>query len=236
MKPETFTDELVAELRELCFQRPVTHVYNPLVYARSSYDEYWRRYGARPKEIILLGMNPGPWGMTQTGVPFGEVEMVKTWLGITRGVNQPEKEHPRRPVRGFTCQRSEISGRRLWGWARQNFTTPESFFRRFFVANYCPLLFLEESGRNRPPDLLPAGERRLLFAACDRALVRLVEYLAPRWVMGVGKFAEERARQVLAEMDVRVGGIAHPSPANPLANRNWAGLVTEQLRGLGLMP
>jgi single-strand selective monofunctional uracil DNA glycosylase len=234
MKPAAFTDALVQELQQLHFRPPVAHVYNPLVYARRSYDEYWRRYGKKPKEIVLLGMNPGPWGMTQTGVPFGEVEAVKTWLQITAAVDPPEKEHRKRPVLGFACARSEVSGGRLWGWARETFTTPDNFFCRFFVANYCPLVFLEENGRNRTPGFLPVDERRRLFAACDRALVRLVEYLEPSWVVGVGKFAEERAREALSRFDVRVGGITHPSPANPAANRGWSPLATRQLRDLGL--
>jgi single-strand selective monofunctional uracil DNA glycosylase len=233
MKPEAFTDALVQEIEKLRFRPPVAHVYNPLVYARRNYDDYWRRYGNKPKEIVLLGMNPGPWGMTQTGVPFGEVAAVKDWLKLTAEVNRPEQEHPKRPVLGVACARSEVSGRRLWGWARETFNTPENFFRRFFVANYCPLLFLEESGRNRTPGSLPADERRLLFTACDRALVRLVEYLEPIWVVGVGKFAEERAREALTRFDVRVGSIAHPSPANPAANRGWSALVTSQFRELG---
>jgi single-strand selective monofunctional uracil DNA glycosylase len=234
MKPEAFTDALVQEVEALRFRSPVSHVYNPLVYARRSYDDYWRRYGNKPKEIILLGMNPGPWGMTQTGVPFGEVAAVKEWLKLTAAVNRPEREHPKRPVLGFACARSEVSGKRLWGWARETFNSPENFFLRFFVANYCPLLFLEKSGRNRTPEILPADERRLLFAACDRALVRLVEYLEPVWVVGVGKFAEGRAREALTRVDVRVGSITHPSPANPAANRGWGALVTRQLRELGL--
>jgi single-strand selective monofunctional uracil DNA glycosylase len=236
MIPDSFTDALVQEVRRLSFRSPVAHVYNPLIYARRSYDDYWHRYGRKPKEVILLGMNPGPWGMTQTGVPFGEVEAVKCWLGISAEVSRPENEHPRRKVSGFACPRSEVSGKRLWGWARESFGTPANFFQRFFVANYCPLLFLEESGRNRTPNSLPAEERRSLFAACDRALVRMVEYLAPQWVVAVGKFAEERAREALAGFTVQVGVITHPSPANPAANRGWSALATRQLRELGLLP
>jgi single-strand selective monofunctional uracil DNA glycosylase len=234
LNPKIFTDELVEEVTKLRFRRPVTHVYNPLLYARHCYDEYWRRYGDRPKEVILLGMNPGPWGMAQTGVPFGEVALVEKWLEISAEVGRPEKEHPKRPVLGFGCGRSEVSGRRLWGWAREKFTTPEKFFGRFFVANYCPLLFLEESGRNRVPASLPAGERQQLFAACDRALVKMVEYLEPRWVIGVGKFAEERARQGLAGLDIQIGSITHPSPANPPANKGWSTLATSELQRLGI--
>ncbi len=226
-------ENLVSGVSVLRFAEPVTHVYNPLVYARAAHDAYWERYGAGPKEVLLLGMNPGPHGMAQTGVPFGEVGLVREWLGIEAPVGRPGTEHPKRPVQGFACPRSEVSGRRLWGWARDRFGSPAAFFARFFVANYCPLVFMEASGRNRTPDKLPAAERAALFAVCDRALVRTVELLAPRIVIGIGKFAEDRVRLALGD-GVRIGRITHPSPANPRANRGWAARVEAELAALGI--
>ena len=226
--------ELGEAVDELRFAPPVTHVYNPLDYAWPAHAQYLERYGAGPREVLLLGMNPGPWGMAQTGVPFGEVSSVRGWLGIEASVGRPENEHPKRPVAGFACLRSEISGARLWGWARAAFGTPERFFERFFVANYCPLAFLESSGRNRTPDKLPSAEREPLFALCDRALARTVECLRPTIVIGVGTFAEERARRALGGSGAAIGRILHPSPASPAANRGWSGLATRQLRELGV--
>ncbi len=212
----------------------MTHVYNPLDYAWPAHLEYLERYGRGPKEILLLGMNPGPWGMAQTGVPFGEVVAVRDWLGISAEIGRPAVEHPKRPVLGLACTRSEVSGARLWGWARESFHTPEHFFERFFIANYCPLVFMESTGRNRTPDKLPAAEREPLLAACDRALRRTVEYLRPRLVVGVGAFAEGRAATALADSGVEIGRILHPSPASPAANRGWADAATRQLRELGV--
>lgn len=227
-------DQLITEVERLRFRPPVTHVYNPLVYARAAHDEYLRRYGAGRREVLLLGMNPGPFGMAQTGVPFGEVAAVRDWLGIHVPVGKPPREHPKRPIEGFACPRSEVSGARLWGWARARYREPRRFFARFFVANYCPLVFLEESGRNRTPDHLPAAQRDPLLAACDRALVRTVEILAPKVVVGVGRFAAQRAKIALAGMDVNVGAILHPSPASPAANRGWQQVATRQLAELGI--
>jgi len=227
-------DDLTEELRTLRFAPPVTHIYNPLQYARRPYELYLERYASRGKEAVFLGMNPGPWGMAQTGIPFGEVHAVRDWLGIDGPVGRPLKVHPKRPVQGFACRKSEVSGRRFWGWARENFGTPERFFSRFFVANYCPLLFLEESGRNRTPDRLPVRERKPLLEACDRALKRTIRLLSPRWVLGIGNFAEERARAALSGLEVEVGRISHPSPANPRANRGWANLVENELAALGI--
>ena len=219
----------------LRFAAPTTHVYNPLVYAWAPAKSYLERFGRGRKEVVFLGMNPGPWGMAQTGVPFGEIDHVRDWLEIDGAVGKPPIENPKRPILGFDCQRSEVSGRRLWGWARERFATPESFFARFFVANYCPLVFMEESGRNRTPDKLPAAESGPLFELCDRALRRTIEHLRPRWVIGVGQFAEKRARAVLSDLDVQVGRVLHPSPASPAANRGWARQAEEQLAALGIL-
>ncbi len=234
MKMDDIIDALVKALQPLRFGPPITHVYNPLQYALKPYREYLRLYGSRPKEVVLLGMNPGPWGMAQTGIPFGEVSAVKTWLRIEAPVGTPHSIHPKRPVFGFDCPRSEVSGRRLWGWARDVFATPDRFFARFFVANYCPLLFIESSGCNRTPNHIPKGERELLFEACDRALIRTVERLKPRYVVGVGNFAKERALKALAGHDVIVGSVTHPSPANPKANKGWGPLATQTLTDLGI--
>ena len=218
----------------LSFNPPVTHVYNPLIYAWPSHALYLKKYGGGRKEILLLGMNPGPWGMVQTGVPFGDVAMVRDWLNIEEEVNFPRNTHPRRPVKGFFCGRNEVSGKRLWGWARDRFGDPDNFFQRFFVANYCPLCFLEESGRNRTPDRLPKDEREPLLAICDRALYCTVKLLGPRLVIGIGRFAAERASASLKELPVAIGGVTHPSPANPRANRGWTDLLEDELAGLGI--
>lgn len=223
-----------ADLHRLPFHQPVHAVYNPLVYARGMYERYLERFAHPGVTALLLGMNPGPWGMAQTGVPFGEVAMVRDWLRLDETIGRPEVEHPARPVRGLDCPRHEVSGLRLWGWARDRFGTPQRFFRRFFVANYCPLAFLADSGRNLTPDRLPATQRDALFERCDDALRALVAWMRPQWVIGVGGFAEDRARGALEGCPVRIGRVLHPSPASPSANRDWAGQVTRQLADLGI--
>lgn len=228
------SDALAQDLRDIMFKAPITHVYNPLVYARAPHAVYLQRWGKGPKEVVLVGMNPGPFGMAQTGVPFGDVKMVRDWIGINEAVAKPSPEHPKRRIEGFNCHRNEVSGTRLWGWARDTFGTPERFFARFFVANYCPLCFMEESGRNFTPDKLPAAERAKINAACDRALRRVVETLQPKHVLGVGHFAESRAKIALEGLDVNIGRIPHPSPASPAANRGWANEATKAIKAAGI--
>jgi single-strand selective monofunctional uracil DNA glycosylase len=203
-----------------------------------------RRYGGSRKRIVLLGMNPGPYGMMQTGVPFGEVAAVRDWMGIAAPVERPARAHPARPIEGFGCRRSEVSGRRLWGWAALRYGTADAFFADCFVLNYCPLVWLEASGRNRTPVQLPTSELGPVYAACDRHLAVALTALAPQWAIGIGGFAELRLRGVLqsALVDgevarhVRVAQILHPSPASPAANRGWAEAVDARFAELGLQP
>lgn len=229
------TDELITALEPLTFSEPVTHVYNPLVYARSAWDLYCARYGQGTRKVLALGMNPGPFGMSQVGVPFGEIAHVRDWLGIETPIGKPPVEHPKRPILGFACTRSEVSGRRLWGWAKETYGTPEAFFETFFITNYCPLVFMEgPNGRNRVPEKLPAVERAPVFEACDRALLQTVELMQPELILGVGKFAEKKAQQVVGHLDVQIGSVPHPSPASPIANRGWSPLMDAALKELGV--
>ena len=222
---------LCEDMDRLQFGPPTAFVYNPLDYASAAVEQYLDRWAAPGIDVLLLGMNPGPWGMAQTGIPFGEVNAVRDYLGIDAEIRKPATEHPKRPILGLDCPRSEVSGRRLWGWAAERFPTADAFFEQFFIWNYCPLAFLEASGRNRTPDKLPQYERAPLFEACDRALEALIDFIEPTHVLGVGKFAETRVRQVAPD-GVAVGTILHPSPASPAANRGWAEQVEKQLAAL----
>ena len=230
--------EAAAALRdcvdELSFAPPVSHTYNPLNYAWDSHAEYIRSFASGPRRVVLLGMNPGPFGMMQTGVPFGEIPAVRDWMGIHTNITPPPSQHPKRPIEGFECSRSEVSGRRLWGLFAERFKRPEAFFAEHFVVNFCPLAFLEDSGRNRTPDKLPASEVETLYEICRDHLRKVVAALKPEWVVGVGAFAENQARESLLDSSIRFGRILHPSPASPAANRGWAEAATRQLESQGI--
>ena len=228
------TKKLSGAVGKLTFSPPITHVYNPLEYAWEAHEAYLRMYGDSQKRILLLGMNPGPYGMAQTSVPFGEIAAVRDWMGIERPVSKPAQEHPKRPIEGFACPKSEVSGRRLWGLFSEVFPEARDFFADHFVANYCPLAFMEEKGANRTPDKLPAAELQPVVAACDAHLTSLVKILEPEWLIGVGGWAHKRFLALFSETEFKIGAILHPSPASPAANRGWAEAATKQLKQLGV--
>lgn len=231
------TRRLIDRLRGLEFSHPVDRVYQPLEYAWASHSRYLERFGAGRKRVLFLGMNPGPFGMAQTGVPFGEVASVRDWMCINEPVGKPENEHPKRPVEGFNCQRSEVSGRRLWGLFAQRFGTPEAFFQDHFVLNYCPLVWMSATGANLTPDKLPAAEMEPVESACLEHLAEVIDWMRPEFLIGVGGFAEDRLRQAAAKVaggPFVIGRVLHPSPASPAANRGWAEAATRQLVALGV--
>jgi single-strand selective monofunctional uracil DNA glycosylase len=221
-----------AALSELAFDTPVTHVYNPLEYAQAPHRLYLDRFLKHRPKALLLGMNPGPYGMAQTGVPFGEVAAVRDWLGITSDVAKPLVEHPKRPIEGFNCKRSEVSGRRLWGWAEARWGSPDRFFDVCFVHNYCPLVFMADTGRNITPDKLKKSERDAVYVICDQLLADMVELIQPQRIVGVGAFAEQKALAVCG--DYSVSRMPHPSPASPAANRGWDEMANAVFDELGL--
>lgn len=231
--------EIAAQLAEqasaLRFAEPVRYVYNPLEYAWELHKQYLQRFGSGPKEVLFLGMNPGPWGMAQTGVPFGEIAAVRDWMGLQGQVSTPTPMHPKRIIEGLQCARSEVSGARLWGWVQEQYKTPAAFFKKHFVINYCPLVFMEESARNYTPDKLRPEERHALGEVCDRALRQMIECFEPRLIIGVGIYAEKQAARVSAGLDIQIGRVLHPSPASPIANRGWAQQAHAQLVALGAL-
>ncbi len=243
MSPQPLV-EAAAEVRDTCQDlkdhletKHVTHVYNPLAYAWDVHEDYIRTYGDdHPREAVLVGMNPGPWGMVQTGVPFSDPRIARDWLGLTGHVGEPDVLHPDRPVTGFASERNERSGERVFSLARDAFGGFDTFFDRFWLANHCPLAFFDADGSNRTPPKLWKADREALFRPCDAHVRTTVEVLEPDVVVGIGKFAERRARAALQDLDVTVGGVLHPSPANPQANQGWAKQALKQLAELGIEP
>lgn len=212
------------------------YIYNPLSYAWQAHELYLSQYVHPHVKALFLGMNPGPFGMMQTGVPFGEVNFVKNWMKIEVPVEKPQREHPNRPVLGFNCPRSEGSGRRFWGLFSQRYPNPSSFFDSHAVFNYCPLGFLEagRTAKNFTPDHLPREEKATLERLCDAYLADILDLICPEILIGVGKYAQVKLEKVNKDNNRVVSSIIHPSPGNPMANKGWNEKTTEKLIELGV--
>ena len=230
------TRRLADELKPLTFGAPAACVYQPLEYAWKPHRRYVERFAAGPKRVVFLGMNPGPYGMVQTGVPFGEIAAVRDWMGIEEPVGKPVPEHPKRPVQGFACTRSEVSGRRLWGLFADRFGTADAFFKDHFVLNFCPLVWMGPTGVNLTPDKLSAADMAPVEAACLKHLGEVIALMKPAFLIGVGAFAEQRLQRAVEDhpSPPKIGRILHPSPASPAANRGWPEVPARQLTELGV--
>lgn len=230
--------ELTRALKPLEFGPPVSHVYLPTEYAWDTHRQYLEKFGGGKKRVVFLGMNPGPWGMAQTGVPFGEISAARDWMGISGAVGKPASEHPKREVTGFECTRSEVSGRRLWGLFSEKFPVAGDFFKDHFVVNYCPLVWMGETGKNITPDKLPKAEMAPVEDACRRHLAAVLGALRPEWLVGVGAYAEKKLIETvklhMPGQEFKTGKILHPSPASPLANRGWEPQAERQLLEMGV--
>ena len=227
--------ELSDGLKTLAEDAGASHVYDPTSYARKPHEHYLREYASGDKRVLLLGMNPGPWGMAQTGVPFGAVDMARGWLGIRGEIERPAREHPKRPVLGWDCKRQEVSGSRLWTLLQGLYGTAAAMARELVVLNYCPLLFLDGTGgrcRNLPMDKVRGADK--ILAACDAHLDRALATIGPEVALGVGAWARGRLDRV-APKGVAVGQILHPSPASPAANRGFAETAKRQLAEHGVV-
>ena len=227
--------ELSDRLRPLSFAK-AAYVYLPTDYARVPHEMYLKRFGKARKRVLFLGMNPGPYGMAQTGVPFGEIPAVRDWMGLSGKVGKPDPEHPKRPVTGFDCERSEVSGRRLWGYFAERYPNADDFFADHFVANYCPLVWMSETGANITPDKLSKEEMEPVEAACLEHLEKVIAVLKPEFLVGVGAYAEGKLAEAAGRIgyEARLGKILHPSPASPAANRGWAEAAEKQLKAMGV--
>ena len=208
--------------RRLVSEGSVDVCYNPLDYAWDAHEAYLMQMGGSGARTVILGMNPGPHGMGQMGIPFAATSVVRDLLGITGiPVNQPEAADLRRPVVGLEYPREEVSGTRLWGLLAEHYGDAGAIASSVFLVNHCPLmLFSGPRAANITPDKVGGKSAQALLERCDQHLREVVVALDAQRVIGVGRFAESRARSALTDDAVEVVGCWHPSPASPLANRN----------------
>ena len=212
---EKFADSLVKE-------GSVDTVYNPLAYAWEPHRAYLELASGEGAKTLLLGMNPGPHGMGQMGIPFAATSVVRDLLKITNlDVGQPRTPHPKRPISGLDWPKEEVSGTRLWGLLANEYGSAESIFKSVFLLNHCPLmLFSGERATNITPDRITGPTTKALLERCDEHLREVVDIMQIERVIGVGRYSEKRALNALSGIDISVTTCWHPSPASPLANRN----------------
>ncbi|MGB1435364.1 MAG: uracil-DNA glycosylase family protein [Candidatus Thalassarchaeaceae archaeon] len=200
----------------------IEYVYNPLIYAWEPHKAFIELGGNKGAKTILLGMNPGPHGMGQMGIPFAATSIVRDFLKIKNlPVLQPERIHPKRIIKGLDWQKEEISGTRLWSALFDNYGSVEKIFSKIFVVNHCPLMFFRGvNGTNITPDKIPGETIKKIIQRCDVYLKEIVDIMQIETVVGVGKYSKKRAEIALEETKINLKSCWHPSPASPLANKN----------------
>ena len=203
--------------------KQIEFAYNPLDYAWKPHEYYLRKYGSLGAKTIIMGMNPGH-GMGNTGIPFGCPKKVKNYLKIVNlNVKKPRKEHPKREIMGLECKKPEISGKRIWNLIEEIYGPPSVAFKNIFVLNHFPLWMFNASGQNITPDKLNLSESKKIFDICNKHLADVINTLHADTIIGVGKYAHKMAKLAIMETKlphVKVKEIPHPSPANPIANKN----------------
>ena len=201
----------------------IDFVYNPLNYAWKPHKHYLEKYGTLGAKTIIMGMNPGH-GMGNTGIPFGCPEKVKSYLEITDlEVKEPSKIHPKREIKGLQCEKAEISGKRIWSLIEEIHGLPTEAFKHIFVLNHFPLWMFNAAGQNITPDKLKSSSTKEIFDVCNQYLVDILQVLGCKSIIGVGKYAQKMAHLAIVNANlghVIVDEIPHPSPANPLANKD----------------
>ena len=198
-----------------------------------AHEQYLKRFGEGRKRVVFLGMNPGPFGMVQVGVPFGEVNAVRDWMQISAPVAPPKTPNPSRPVEGFTCQRSEVRVSACGRFFAERYPHAQDFCRPL-CAELLPAGVLRSRAQR---DTRQAPEERNRTALCRlrctfrRASTRWRRngWSASASLPDAG--ASSACPFVPAGEDRHR---AHPSPAGPIANRGWAPQAAAQLTALGI--
>jgi single-strand selective monofunctional uracil DNA glycosylase len=207
-------------------------VYNPLNYAKLATAQYLDTYGQGRKEVLFLSLNPGPFGMAQTGIPFGDVYWVTKYLKIHNTIEQPKDAvHPKRPILGFDCTRKDVSADRFWKLISSFYPNATTFFQKNFLWTFAPLYFCDKSGKNITPDKINLVSRKELEQICLEALKNIILSLQVNNVISIGAYVYKNVLKLDAEVlnKIEVENIPHPSPLNPANNKGWDIRVKDML-------
>jgi single-strand selective monofunctional uracil DNA glycosylase len=226
-------------------------IWNPGLYAASWHALFRKEYPASAGCILVFGLNPGPYGMAQTGIPFTDLKRLREHLprlakGLERrGCSLAGVGLAPRSLRPYLSRTFESSAVRVYRFLSRGWGSAEDGWRSVVVANPCSLLFMDAAGENRTPaDLVGAVSRRTgsLVAArrlrerCN-ALRRLaareaVRVLSPRGVVLLGKDAQRAMQTGIAPLlgPDSILGWEHPARAVP---DRWAMGLLEEIKRRG---
>ena len=176
------------ELDELKFFPPCFYVYNPLSYCFESFKIYFEYLNTEEEINLFFGINPGPFGMAQTGIPFGDKETVKNYLKIEPkiDIDKIPKQHPKKQILGLEVKRVEKSGRIFWGVIKEFYPEKYDFFKSNFVLNFCPLCFLDEQGRNITPKVLRKEDQIALYKILEIFMLKLFKLIKIKKLIAIG--------------------------------------------------
>lgn len=213
------TEEFNKKLNELQFDFD-GFVYNPLNYASLLHNQFLNR-NTNTIDNLFMGMNPGPFGMAQNGVPFGATSKVKDFLKINGSVDLVLDAHPKLPIVGLEMKREEESGKRFWSVMEEIYGNCEEFFKHSFATNYCPLAFIDKgsTAKNITPDKLSKQDQKKIELVCDEFLEKQINILKPKRIIAIGRYSEKMALKNKDKIEVLY--LFHPSPANPKGFSYW---------------
>jgi single-strand selective monofunctional uracil DNA glycosylase len=224
-------------------------VLNPGRYGERWHARFRRAYPMSPRPLLVFGLNPGPYGMAQTGVPFTDLKRLESalpglWKDLVASgepVTRPGLAPPslaRHLTRTF-----ESSSVRVYRFLERAYGRPELALREVVFVNPCPLLFIDpETGANRTPADLPralrarkAAELVHAFEELRRATVlEAVAELEPRGAILLGRDVAAAVGEALrAALGARsVVEWEHPARAVP---ETWSRGLADELRKRGLL-
>jgi len=210
---------LIPELRKANLKKyPDIVVINPLEYLWLQYGYYTSCYHNQYPRAMIIGMNPGPKGMSQTGIPFGSPNIIpsilpnKSLFNEIRDNEGSPVSSPHRRITGPSNTTVEVSGNRLWSALIKRYGDFKSITSEIFVDNICPLLFLcgKNGSKNLTPDkLTPSPAKIILIRLCTERLQKIYQCLGePSNIVALGRWSHKFLEKMFPK--VRVTYILHP--------------------------
>jgi len=214
---------------------------DPTRYCRSAWAAYLQM-AARLGCVLVVGMNPGPHGMAQTGVPFTD-----PWIVDELDLQAPRADVPPADIpavgswrhrshraRGVLGSKREESAKRLWPLLREICApyaavgpsadkiaeATRRVCNEVLLVNALPICWLDPAGKNVSAEQVekraPAQVREGLRDLVNEWLQAVADILRPAAVIGVGRWAREFVTDLDVDHFVEIpfrDGIKHPSPS-----------------------